>query len=70
MVLVGKLYMIMEVFTKVSLKLKIKMDMEGRFLKTENIMLVNLKMTKERDLDNLYLKVDVYKKEIGKMINF
>ena len=44
-----RLYMRTEVFMKVSSKMKIKMDMEDKYSKMENIILANLKMIKEKD---------------------
>jgi hypothetical protein len=39
----------MEAFMKVSLKMKIKMDMEDKYSKMENTILANLKMIREKD---------------------
>ena len=65
-----RLYMRTEVFMKVSSKMKIKMDMEDKYSKMENIISANLKMIKEKDQVPLYLKVAVFNKVIGKTINF
>lgn len=49
MELEDKSYMRMEAYMRVNSKMKIKMDMEDRYSKMENIMLVSLKMTREKD---------------------
>ena len=44
-----RLYMRTEVFMKVSSKMKIKMDMEDKYSKMENIISANLKTIREKD---------------------
>jgi hypothetical protein len=70
MELADKLYMKMEVCMKVNSKMKTSMDMADRYLKMENIILDSLKMIKGKVSECSSLKVDVFNKVIGKMINF
>ena len=49
MELEDKSSMRMEAYMRDNSKMKIKMDMEDRYSKMVNIILVNLKMTRERD---------------------